>query len=117
MNKILPYVVIAILLGTVTMVVPYALLGSSDNTSLTEGAEPTTGTEQPDSEGQAFSEGKNVENTPSSPTENPPVEEPRAEATRSTLSNLSNLSPIVLMAIPSFLIALSAFIILKKWRP
>lgn len=114
MNKILPYVVIAILLGTVTMVIPYTLLGSSDHTSFTEGAEPNTGTEQPNSEGQAFSEGRDMESSPSSPTENPPAEEPRAEATGSTLGNLSNLSPIVVMTIPSFLIALGAFIVLKK---
>ena len=39
MNKILPYVVIALLLGTVTMVVPYALLGPGDYTSLTDEGE------------------------------------------------------------------------------
>jgi hypothetical protein len=121
MNKILPYVLIAIFLGTITIVIPYALLGPRDNTSLTDGgtliqpsAQQPNGTEQPDSEGQAFSEGRDVESVPSSPNENPPAEELRSEDAGSTLGNLSNLSPIVLITIPGFLIALGAFIILKK---
>jgi hypothetical protein len=128
MNKILPYVLGAILLGTVTMVVPYMLLGSSDNASLTQRDEliqPSTtqpAGEQLDSEGQAFSE--DLESPPASLTDQPPAEEPRSEDTGSTfgetdliMESLSNLSSIALISIPSFLIALGSFIYLKKWRP
>ncbi len=150
MNKILAYTVIAILLGTVTMVLPYALLGPSDHTSLTEeGAviQPSpTATEQPSaSTGQytlgsteqpteteqerAYAEGADVESVPSEPETqesetavpmSPPSAEPEA-APESALGgtdliteSLSTLSSIGLMIIPSFLIALGAFIYLKK---
>ena len=159
MNKILPYIVIAILLGTVTMVVPYALLGPSDYTSLTEEgtliqpspteteqpsaptesptfepAEPPTETEKLDSQERAYAEGGDLESVPSlapepesppeeipAPVEPSETEEPVQEApapalgkTDLIIESLSNLSPIGLMTIPSFLIALGAFIYLKK---
>ncbi len=141
MNKILPYVVIAILLGTVTMAVPLALLGPSDYTSLTEEGtliqpspteqeqpsaptETPTETEQLDNQGRAYTEGGTLDSVPSEPlepeTEEPPVAEPTPEPeaveTDLIIESLSNLSPIGLMTIPSFLIALGAFIYLKKRR-
>jgi hypothetical protein len=126
MNKIQPYVLVAILLGAVTMVVPYVLLGSSDNTSLGNGgtliqpsAEQPTGTEQLDNREPAYSEGKDVESSPSVPTDEPPAEEPAPSigGTDLIVGSLSNLSPIILITVPSFLIALSVFIYLKKRRP
>ncbi len=118
MNKILPYVLVAILLGTVTMVVPYVLLRSSDYTSLTDGAEliqPSTAESTAETEqGRAFSEGTDVESSPLFPADKPPAEVPKAEAT--LIESLSNLSPIVLITMPSFLIALGAFVYLKKRR-
>lgn len=120
MSKILPYVLIAILLGMVTMAVPYVLLGFNHYTSLTDGdeliqpstSEQTTETEQ----GRAFSEEEDVESSPL-PADKPPAEESKIEATGSTLGeSLSNLYPIVLITIPSFLIAFGAFIYLKNRR-
>jgi len=149
MNKILPYVVIAILLGTVTMVVPYALLGSSDYTSITEGGkliqpspsasiEPTpipsptkTPTDPEQQDTPPYTENRDQLNgdsptpAPPEPTEQPtpipypvPSESETVEiATTGTdlmLESISILSPIGLITIPSFLIALGAFIYLKK---
>ena len=142
MNKVLPYIVIAILLGTVTMVVPYALLGPSDYTSLTEEdtfgmlppPESTTEPEKLDNQERASIEGGYFESVPSEPpklesppeetpttAEPPETEEPEQEApaqafgeTDLILESLSKLSSIGLMIIPSFLIALGAFIYLKK---
>lgn len=142
MNKILPYIVIAILLGTVTMVVPLALLGPNDYTSLTdEGTliQPSS-TESPTEDAELYNqerahiEGGTFDSVPSEPPklESPPeetptaaepseTEEPEQEAleptfggTDLTLESLSNLSPIGLLTIPSFLIALGAFIYLRK---
>lgn len=123
MNKILPYIVIAILLGTVTMVVPYTLLGPSDYTSLTEEdtfgmlspPESTTEPEKLDSQERAYVEGGDLESVPSE-TEEPKQEAPESArgGTDFILESLSNLSPIGLMIIPSFLIALGAFIYLRK---
>ena len=130
MNKILPYIVIAILLGTVTMVVPYTLLGSNDLTSPTEEStliqpsppEPSTGDAELYSQERASTEGGDLENgdtlVPS--PEGPPDPEPNkpcgfgASETDFIIGSLSALSPIALMIIPSFLIALGAFIYLKK---
>jgi outer membrane biosynthesis protein TonB len=156
MNKILPYIVIAILLGAVTMVVPYALLGPSYNTAMTEGntliqpspepeqpsastepptsepTEPSTGTETSDNQERAFTEGGDVESSDTpSPVPEVPLEpeessepvtqesQPGAPESALTETNLIGeslpvLSPIVLMTIPSFLIALGAFIYLRK---
>jgi hypothetical protein len=128
--KILLYVLIAILLGSVTMVVPYVILGSSCG-ALTDGdeliqpltTEPTPETEQLDSGGRDYSDGEDMENPPSSTTDNSPVEEPKSEASGTTLDKIdkmlksfSNFFPVVLMIIPSFLIAFSAIIYLKKCR-
>jgi len=119
MNKILPYVLVAILLGTMTMVVPYILLRSGDYISLTDGAEliqPSTAETTAETEqGRAFSEGTDVESSPLFPADKPPAEVPKAEATVIARA-LSNLSPIVLITMPSFLIALCAFVYLKKRR-
>lgn len=121
MNKILPYVIVAILLGTATMIIPYVLIRSSDYTSLTDGdeliqpstAEPTTETEQ----GRAFSEGEDAESSTLLPADKLPAEQPAAETTASILvKSLSNLFPMALITITSFLIALGAFIYLKKRR-
>ena len=146
MKKILPYIVIAILLGTVTMVVPLALLEPSYYTSLTEDStliqpsstEPPTEDPKLDNQDRADIEGGTFESVPSEPLEpeEPPAEvpapapeyseqseteKPREEAleptfggTDLTLESLSNLSPIGLLTIPSFLIALGAFIYLRK---
>jgi hypothetical protein len=134
MNKILAYTVIAILLGTVTMVVPLALLGSGD--SITD-AEPTPSvpeytvtapeTAEPSDQqrgsenGETF-ESNNVSVSPETPAEPEPpvVPEPaepspqEPELTVKTAENPSDLSPIGLITIPSFLVALGVFVYLSK---
>jgi hypothetical protein len=138
LNKILLYTVIAILLGTVTMVVPLALLGPSDSIPDTE---PTLtvpeytltvpeATEPSDQE-RASENGGTLESgdfptdmwtKPEAPVEPEPpaVAEPsepspqEAELVVKTSENTSDLSPIGLMTIPSFLVALAVFVYLRK---
>jgi hypothetical protein len=139
MNKILVYTVIAILLGTVTMVAPLALLEPED--SITD-AEPTltvpeftvTAPEpaEPSDQNRTYEDSKMLESgnfstetwtepepAPVEP-EPPAVAEPsepspqEAELTVKTAETPSDLSPIGLMTIPSFLIALGVFVYLRK---
>ena len=139
MNKIMLYVGLAILLGTVTMVAPLALLGPEDhipddNQLLTiPGEYVITDPEstEPDSQDRSYEEGGTLESgnfsaqtkTPE-PTLSVPVEpsglvtspevpqEP--ELTFKTADTPSDLSPIGLMTIPSFLLALGVFVFLRK---
>ena len=140
MNKILLYIGLAILLGTVTMVAPLALLGPSDSIPDTEPT-PTVpeytvtfpeATEPSDQErgsenGGTLESGNfstetwtkptapvEPEPAPSVPIEpsEPSPEEP--ELTVKTAENTSDLSPIGLMTIPSFLVALGVFVYLRK---
>jgi hypothetical protein len=135
----LVYTVIAILLGTVTMVAPLALLGPEDSITDTEpiptvpeytvtapeAAEPND--QQRGSEnGGTFESGDlptemwtEPEPEPLEP-ETAPVPEPtepspqEPELTVKTAENPSDLSPIGLMTIPSFLVALGVFVYLRK---
>ena len=99
-NKILVYTVIAILLGTVTMVVPLALLGPSnliqDNDVLTSpepSAEQSGGIEPYDSSSK---------------------ESVGRESSLRETDVASDLSSIGLMTVPSFLVALGVFVYIKK---
>jgi len=128
LNKILVYTVIAILLGTVTMVVPLALLGPGDSipdikytVTLPEAAEPSD--QERASENGGTLESFDAQTTvPSAPVEPEPaaVPEPAEPSPEEpvlavkTAENPSDLSPIGLMTIPSFLIALGVFVYLKK---
>jgi hypothetical protein len=138
-NKILAYTVIAILLGTVTMVAPLALLGPSDSIldteptptvpeytlTVPEAAEPSD--QQRDSEnGETLESGDlptdmwikpepaPVEPEPSVPVEPSEPSSPEYVITVKTAENTSDLSPIGLMTIPSFLVALGVFVYLRK---
>lgn len=71
MNKILPYIVIAILLGTVTMVAPLMLLGPSDTTAPEEGT--LIQTEQPETPAPEPSEFEPLEAVPSEPEPSEPA--------------------------------------------
>jgi hypothetical protein len=128
MNKILAYTVIAILLGTVTMVAPLALLGPSD--SIPEGKFTVTVPEatEPSDQERAYEDGGTLENgnfstqvttpeaapQPSEPAAAPEVSAQEPELTVKTSENPSDLSPIGLMTIPSFLVALGVFVYLRK---
>jgi hypothetical protein len=127
MNKILAYTVIAILLGTFTMVVPLALLGPEGSIpdaeyklTVPEATEPSD--QERTSENGGTFESNDVVASPEAPVEPEPpaVPEPsepspqEPELTVKTAENPSDLSPIGLMTIPSFLIALGVFVFLRK---
>jgi hypothetical protein len=139
LNKALVYTVIAILLGTVTMVAPLALLGPSDSIPDTEPT-PTVPEftlsvpeeTEPNNQDRACEDNKTLqggnfstetwtrpEPAPVEPEPSAPVEpsEPSSQEyaiTAKTVENQSDLSPIGLMTIPSFLIALGVFVYLRK---
>jgi len=125
MNKILVYSVLAILLGTVTMFVPLYVLEQRDTIS-----EGTYTIDVPDSE--PSQEDRGIENggsfeangmlqDPETPVPEPepaPVEssDPDSEELEvwSTIFSSDSSSSIGLMIVPSFLIALGAFVYLKR---
>ncbi|HDQ06383.1 MAG TPA: hypothetical protein ENN36_06660 [Candidatus Bathyarchaeota archaeon] len=118
MNKLLVYTVVAILLGTVTMVAPLALLGTSDPNSDTvpEYKIMATGTEDPSDQNRtdeaAGTLGNNDLWTRSDSPSQPPSQDPGL--TVKTADTPSDLSPIGIMIIPSFVVALGVFVYLKK---
>jgi hypothetical protein len=139
LNRILVYTVIAILLGTVTMVAPLALLEpeglvtDAESTptvpeftvTVPEATEPSD--QQRGSENGETLEGGDLptemwtppEPTPVEPEPSEPVEpsepsSPEYVITVKTAENTSDLSPIGLMTIPSFLVALGVFVYLRK---
>jgi hypothetical protein len=128
MNKILAYTVIAILLGTVTMLAPLALLGPGDSTPATVPELMTTAPEAGESNDQnrTFEDsqtlgGGNLSTDnwtePEAPVESESPSEPSSSEyvlTFKTEENPSDLSPIGLMTIPSFLVALGVFVYLRK---
>jgi len=131
MNKIMLYVGLAILLGTVTMVAPLALLEPNDSTPDNQYTLSVPEGEEQDSQDRSYEEGRMLENeNPSAQTKTPeptlsvPVEpsEPDAapevpqepELTLKTAETPADLSPIGLMAIPSFLVALGVFVFFRK---
>jgi hypothetical protein len=122
MNKILVYTVIAILLGTVTMLAPLALLGSGDSTPDTVPEFVVTVPEAAQSNNQDRTcednqtlKGGNF-STESGAEPEAPSEPSSSEyvITAKTAENPSDLSPIGLMTIPSFLVALGVFVYLRK---
>lgn len=132
MNKILLYIGLAILLGTVTMVAPLALLEPEDSIPDKEYT-PTVpeytikGPEEPNNQERAYENGGTlgnidvwtrpeapVEPEPTAPDEPSPQEPELVLLVVKTAETPSDLSPIGLMTIPSFLIALGVFVYLKK---
>ena len=100
-NKILVYTVIAILLGSVTMVVPLALLGPSN--LIPDDKNVLTSTE-PSSEQSGDTETYDIS----------PTEAARSESTVGETDVASDPSSIGLITVPSFLVALGVFVYLKK---
>jgi len=111
MNRILAYTVIAILLGTVTMVVPLALLGAGGSTQdhvLESGGETLERndmltTPEPPANQSADTESYDYSVKPAA-----------AESTLRETDVASNLSSIGLITVPSFLVALGVFVYLRK---
>ena len=128
MNKILVYTVIAILLGSVTMLAPLALLGPGGSTPDTVPGLVFTAPEAGESNDQnrtfedsQMPEGGNLSTDtwtePEAPDESESPSEPSSSEygiTAKTAETPSDLSPIGLMTIPSFLVALGVFVYLKK---
>jgi len=123
MNKIMLYIGLAILLGTVTMVVPLAVLGPNGLTPVIKFSG------EPNNQERAYEDGGMLENgnfstegwtTPepatgsSEPAAAPDFSTKEAELTVKTAENPSDLSPIGLMTLPSFLVALGVFVYLRK---
>jgi hypothetical protein len=128
MNRILLYTVVAILLGSVTMLAPLALLGPGDSTPDTVPELVVTVPEAGESNDQnrtfedsQMLEGGNLSTEtwtePEAPVESDSTSEPSSQEygiTAKTAENPTDLSPIGLMTIPSFLVALGVFVYLRK---
>jgi hypothetical protein len=120
-------ILIAILLGSVTMLAPLALLGPGDSTPATVPELVTMVPEAGESNDQnrtfdsQMPEGGNLSTEnwtePKTPNESDSPSEPSSQEygiTAKTAENPSDLSPIGLMTIPSFLVALGVFVYLRK---
>jgi hypothetical protein len=135
MNKFLAYTIIAILLGTVTMITPLGMLEQNNNIptrfedTITDQENPANDIEPnvPEYDGSEMLSAPEVPKKPieelsyedKEPEEPQVIEETSLEPQIGD-SNLiltdatSGLSLIGLMIIPSFLVALSVFVYLKK---
>jgi hypothetical protein len=117
MNKILVYTVIAIFLGSVTMIVPLALLGPSKN--IPDDNYPDT---FPQSGGETFDNNDvltdlapSSEQSTNTESYDNSAKEPAATESKLRDANITSiLSSIGLLILPSFLAALGVFIYLKK---
>jgi len=116
-NKILVYTLIAILLGSVTMVVPLALLGPSNlipDNDYTDTV-PESGVETFDRNGVLSSPDASAEQLGDTETyDNSSKESAACESTLRGTDVASDLSSIGLITVPSFLVALGVFVYLKK---
>ena len=115
MNRILAYTVVAILLGTVTMVAPLVLLGPNDQIpseqytiKATNGGEENQTTSL---EVEGTFDRSDIVVSPDISSK--PLEPAPTEMTFS-IGNVSDLSPIALMTVPSFVVALVVFVYLRK---
>ena len=130
MNKILVYTIFAILLGTVIMTAPLAVLEpiqspsftiEEDNEKILESERGTLGGN--DMLTNQTLEDPNVEYTsepdpelpvePAAPSEPLPEEPQLCDSTSESLA-ISGLSSLGIMIIPSFLVALGLFVYFKK---
>ena len=132
MNKILVYTVIAILLGTVTMGAPLVVLEPWDTISNGKNILDVPNSEQSQQERGSENGGTfeandmldgpetpepelgPVPSAPVEPSESKPQEPEAWSITLSGDDSSSSLSSIGFMIVPSFLIALGAFVYLKK---
>jgi len=115
MNKNLVFTVIAILLGTLTIVLPITLIGPSD--SIPEGQYSINSTDVGgDTQNRSYADEGTYEgsDTWTSPdlTDNPP--EPLTTEANLTNGIDARLTSIGLMIVPSFLMALGVFIYIRR---
>jgi hypothetical protein len=112
MNRIIAYTVIAILLGSVTMVVPLALLGPSNlipDKNYTDTV-PEAGGETPERNGVLTAPEASAEQLDGTAT----YDLSTSESTWGEADVASSLSSIGLITVPSFLVALGVFVYLRK---
>ena len=138
MNKVILYVGFAILLGTVTMAVPLALLGSEntiqDDTNYLSPPEyivTVPESTDPNNQERDLEEGGLLENgdfsaqgktpepepaIPMEPSETPPETDgqPQEAELVTTAENPLDLSSVGFLMVPSFLVAFGVFVYLKK---
>jgi len=127
LNKIVLYVGLAILLGTVTMIAPLALL--RDNNPLSEDKLVVKTTSAPlENQTREYSNNSKtlgLDSTSAYLSPHPPTEpelpdsdvlseEPQANLTVTPGNSVTDLSPIVFITIPSFLVALGVFVYLRR---
>lgn len=115
MNKFLVYTVIAILLGSVTMAVPLALLGP-DNLVPTASNDNIFGAGDGTAERNdtLISPDATPQQTEGTGTYDASSEKPSFESGLGKADVASGLSSIGLMIVPGFLVALGIFVYLKK---
>ena len=133
MKKVMLYVGLAILLGTVTMIAPLALLSPDDKNLLTtpESVIMVPETTEP-SDQESFARDKSLDAgnysvqatipeqssvVPMEPSEVDTTGEVPPEGSElilRTADSPTDLSPVGLMAVPSFLVALGIFVYLRK---
>lgn len=131
MNKILVYTIFAILLGTIIMTAPLALLEPTqsllhtteeDNSKILEFDRDTlqsndmwTNQTLGESNGEHTSESDPEHTTQPSVPPEPLPEEPRlVDSTYDDSLTVSGLYPLGVMIVPSFLVALGIFVYFKK---
>jgi len=122
MNRILAYTVIAILLGTVTMVVPLAVLEPNGSIPLIQGSDEPSNQEgtyevKGTTENGNFSAQLGVTEPASGSNETDWLPESSRQDSKlvPTFTLISaDASPIVFMTLPSFLVALGVFVYLRK---
>lgn len=114
-NKFLVYTVIAILLGSVTMAVPLALLGP-DNLVPTASNDNIFGARDGTAERNdtLISPDATPQQTEGTGTYDASSEKPSFESGLGKADVASGLSSIGLMIVPGFLVALGIFVYLKK---
>jgi hypothetical protein len=114
LNKTVVYTVIAILLGTVTMVAPLALLGPNEidpaKYSTIGASDNATGSQE------LLDNARGYENfgSPAPDSNTPGTGSQPNESYWLTAETASSLSQVGLLVLPSFLVALGAFVYFKK---
>jgi hypothetical protein len=114
-NRFLVYTVIAILLGSVTMVVPLALLGP-DNLVPADSNDNIIGTGEETAERNdaLISPDAAAQQTEGAGTYDAPSKKPSFESGLGKADVASGLSSMGVMIVPGFLVALGIFVYLKK---
>jgi hypothetical protein len=121
MNRFLAYTMLAIILGTVTMLAPLALLGTDESNPVKfpttlESTDQNRTFDSQSMAGENLTISDNLTGTESvAPCETEPFESSsQYTLTFKTAEDSADLSPIGLMVVPSFLVALGVFVLLRK---